>query len=160
MELHFPSPSAQLAVQQHGGRSTPPRHSRRFRCLITTAPTRAWRSLDHYLCLVGRWFVFWAVGVRLSLAGLRQFLQPAFTARQIIFHTLGNAFSVVTRCHSRSAMAFHKLLCDANLPQLDLFIVREALYLRTPIQRKGGHASASNLSELCDSDGWWHHASK
>ncbi|MDB5705777.1 MAG: hypothetical protein JWN66_2893 [Sphingomonas bacterium] len=35
--------------------------------------------------LLGKWFVFWAVGVRLSLAGVRQFFQPAFTAEQI-FH--------------------------------------------------------------------------
>jgi hypothetical protein len=35
--------------------------------------------------LTGRWFVFWNVGVRLALAGLRQFFQPAFTAREI-FH--------------------------------------------------------------------------
>ena len=39
--------------------------------------------------LVGRWFVFWGVGVRLGLAGLRQFLQPAFTAREI-FHMTGD----------------------------------------------------------------------
>jgi hypothetical protein len=37
------------------------------------------------LFLVGRWFVFWGVGVRLSLAGLRQFFQPSFTATEI-FH--------------------------------------------------------------------------
>ncbi len=35
---------------------------------------------------IGRWFVFWGVGVRLFLAGTRQFIQPAFTAREI-FHT-------------------------------------------------------------------------
>jgi hypothetical protein len=39
--------------------------------------------------LIGRWFVFWAVGVRLGLAGLRQLFQPAFTARQI-FHMHGD----------------------------------------------------------------------
>ncbi|MGO8914394.1 MAG: DUF6790 family protein [Stellaceae bacterium] len=38
------------------------------------------------LVLIGKWFVFWGVGVRLGLAGLRQFFQPAFTAKQI-FHT-------------------------------------------------------------------------
>jgi hypothetical protein len=38
--------------------------------------------------LLGRWFVFWGVGVRLALAGLRQLLQPAFTAREI-FHMSG-----------------------------------------------------------------------
>jgi hypothetical protein len=35
--------------------------------------------------LVGKWFVFWGAGVRLSLAGLRQILQPRFTAERI-FH--------------------------------------------------------------------------
>jgi hypothetical protein len=33
--------------------------------------------------LVGKWFVFWAAGVRLFLAGLRQFFQPRFTAQHI-----------------------------------------------------------------------------
>jgi hypothetical protein len=35
------------------------------------------------LGLVGRWFVFWVVGVRLFVAGVRQTLQPAFTATTI-----------------------------------------------------------------------------
>jgi hypothetical protein len=35
------------------------------------------------MSLVGKWFVFWAVGVRLALAGLRQYFQPRFTAEQI-----------------------------------------------------------------------------
>ena len=34
--------------------------------------------------IVGKWFVFWAVGVRLLLAGLRQIIQPAFTARTVL----------------------------------------------------------------------------
>jgi hypothetical protein len=33
--------------------------------------------------LVGKWFVFWAAGIRLFLAGLRQFFQPRFTAQHI-----------------------------------------------------------------------------
>jgi hypothetical protein len=33
--------------------------------------------------LVGRWFVFWAVGVRQFLAGLRQALLPEFTSEGI-----------------------------------------------------------------------------
>jgi hypothetical protein len=35
------------------------------------------------MSLVGKWFVFWAVGVRLALAGLRQYIEPKFTAEQI-----------------------------------------------------------------------------
>jgi len=32
------------------------------------------------LLVVGKWYVFWAVGVRLFMAGVRQVLQPQFTA--------------------------------------------------------------------------------
>ena len=42
--------------------------------LQSTAPT---------MLLVGKWFVFWSAGVRLFLAGVRQFLQPRFTSEQI-----------------------------------------------------------------------------
>lgn len=35
------------------------------------------------LPLMGKWFVFWSVGIRLFLAGVRQFFQPRFTAEQI-----------------------------------------------------------------------------
>jgi hypothetical protein len=35
------------------------------------------------LSLIGKWFVFWGVGVRLMLAGLRQIANPAFTADAI-----------------------------------------------------------------------------
>ena len=32
----------------------------------------------------GKWFVFWAVGARLMLAGIRQYFQPSFTSRDIM----------------------------------------------------------------------------
>jgi len=32
---------------------------------------------------VGKWSVFWAAGVRLLIAGIRQVLQPQFTAEEI-----------------------------------------------------------------------------
>ena|SRR5208337_31744 len=35
------------------------------------------------LSLIGKWFVFWPVGVRLILAGLRQVADPKFTAGTI-----------------------------------------------------------------------------
>lgn len=35
------------------------------------------------LLLIGKWFVFFAVGWRLGIAGLRQTIQPRFTAEQI-----------------------------------------------------------------------------
>src|SRR5271170_1420733 len=36
------------------------------------------------LFLISRWFVFWSVGVRLLLAGVRQIIQPQYTAQVIL----------------------------------------------------------------------------
>jgi hypothetical protein len=33
--------------------------------------------------LIGKWFIFWALGVRLFIAGVRQVSKPAFTAKEI-----------------------------------------------------------------------------
>ncbi|MFI0842510.1 DUF6790 family protein [Mesorhizobium sp. IMUNJ 23232] len=45
--------------------------------------------------LVGKWFVFWCAGVRLLLAGLRQYFQPQFTAREIFDMKSNEALPVV-----------------------------------------------------------------
>jgi uncharacterized membrane protein len=45
--------------------------------------------------LIGKWFVFWGVGVRLFLAGLRQIFQPAFTAATIFEITEIGAQAIV-----------------------------------------------------------------
>lgn len=44
-----------------------------------------WMASDgsDLLFITGKWFVFWAVGIRLLLAGIRQVAQPSFTAAQI-----------------------------------------------------------------------------
>jgi hypothetical protein len=42
-------------------------------------PQGAW-----YLAVLAKWYVFWAVGARLSLAGLRQIIQPRYTAETIL----------------------------------------------------------------------------
>jgi hypothetical protein len=47
------------------------------------------------LFLVGKWFVFWAAGVRLFIAGLRQVLQPGFTAQEIFGIKDRSAFAIV-----------------------------------------------------------------
>lgn len=47
------------------------------------------------MSLVGRWFVFWGVGVRLGAAGLRQFIQPAFTAKEIFHMSSDEALPLV-----------------------------------------------------------------
>lgn len=46
--------------------------------------------------LVGKWFVFWACGIRLLLAGVRQILNPAFTAKTIFDITTPGAEKIVT----------------------------------------------------------------
>jgi hypothetical protein len=44
--------------------------------------------VDHHVvlnvALAGKWFVFWAVGARLFIAGLRQIVQPRYTAETIL----------------------------------------------------------------------------
>jgi len=47
------------------------------------------------LLLAGKWFVFWAVGARLFLAGLRQSIQPGFTAQQLLGITGAECFVVI-----------------------------------------------------------------
>jgi len=42
-----------------------------------------WSSAHAAAPLIGKWFVFWGVGVRLFLAGARQTIQPRFTAEEI-----------------------------------------------------------------------------
>jgi hypothetical protein len=53
--------------------------------------------------LVGRWFVFWAGGVRLFIAGIRQVVQPRFTAEEIF------------RIHDRASFPIVREVGFANL---------------------------------------------
>ena len=46
--------------------------------------------------LIGKWFVFWGVGMRLLLAGVRQMANPAFTA-DTIFGIKDKAAEVIVR---------------------------------------------------------------
>jgi len=55
--------------------------------------------------LVGRWFVFWGAGVRLGLAGLRQWFQPEFTARQIFHMQTEEALPVIRELGAANAAA-------------------------------------------------------
>lgn len=48
------------------------------------------------LALTGKWFVFWASGVRLLTAGLSQILRPAFTAEHIFGIRDPDAGKIVT----------------------------------------------------------------
>jgi hypothetical protein len=48
-----------------------------------------------FLALCGKWFAFWAAGMRLFLAGLRQTMRPQFTAREIFALESREALPVV-----------------------------------------------------------------
>jgi hypothetical protein len=47
---------------------------------ITVEASMASNTLQ-LIFLIGKWFVFWGVGVRLFTAGIKQILQPEFTAK-------------------------------------------------------------------------------
>jgi hypothetical protein len=48
------------------------------------------------MALTGKWFVFWAIGARLLLAGVRQAAKPAFTLQEI-FHIKNKESEVIVR---------------------------------------------------------------
>ncbi|MGC1583397.1 MAG: DUF6790 family protein [Candidatus Acidiferrales bacterium] len=54
-----------------------------FPCVSIYAEHAFCHSSAPLMMLVGKWFVFWSAGVRLFLAGLRQFFQPRFTSEEI-----------------------------------------------------------------------------
>ena len=45
--------------------------------------------------LIGKWFIFWSIGVRLFSAGIRQVSKPAFTAETIFHITNEDSFVIV-----------------------------------------------------------------
>lgn len=45
--------------------------------------------------LIAKWFIFWAVGIRLFTAGIKQASDPAFTAKQIFKITEKESYVVV-----------------------------------------------------------------
>jgi hypothetical protein len=46
--------------------------------------------------ILGKWFIFWAVGLRLLIAGLRQASNPSFTA-ETIFHIENKESHIIIR---------------------------------------------------------------
>ena len=47
------------------------------------------------IALIGKWFIFYAVGIRLFTAGLRQITKPAFTAKEIFHITDTSSYPIV-----------------------------------------------------------------
>lgn len=71
------------------------------------------------LFLVGKWFTFWAAGVRLFIAGLRQAFNPRFTAQDIFNIEGDTAFPIVRELGlaniSMGALSLLSLYCVAFL---------------------------------------------
>ena len=66
-----------------------------------------------WVFLAGKWFVFWAVGVRLLIAAARQIAKPEFTARDIFEIEDVKAFVVVQELgFANLALAAH-VCCGA-----------------------------------------------
>jgi len=53
-------------------------------------------SVFFSLELIGKWFIFWSVGLRLFIAGLRQVFNPSFTAKTI-FHVQNKDSYVIVK---------------------------------------------------------------
>ena len=49
-----------------------------------------------FVALTGKWFIFWAIGVRLFTAGIRQVAKPLFTLTEI-FHIQNSESQVIVR---------------------------------------------------------------
>ncbi len=66
--------------------------------LVLPAGSIWWEHLHSaapLMLLVGKWFVFWSAGVRLTLAGLRQQIQPRFTSKEIFGIESDDALPIV-----------------------------------------------------------------
>jgi hypothetical protein len=83
--------------------------------LTLLAPALCW-ALDPSPASAVKWMAFWAVGVRLGLAGLRQLLNPRFTA-QTIFGVADPASFPIVREVGMANLSFATLgLASALVP--------------------------------------------
>lgn len=64
--------------------------------VVSIAAACASGGSERVLDVAFRWFVFWAIGIRLLMAGVRQAVQPSFTAREI-FHLASPDAEVIVR---------------------------------------------------------------
>jgi len=62
---------------------------------IVSVVIESFMSTAPLMLLVGKWFVFWAAGIRLLLAGLKQVSQPSFTAHEIFKMKTDEALPIV-----------------------------------------------------------------
>jgi hypothetical protein len=64
--------------------------------LVSIVVELALRHGADILLLVGTWFTFWGIGVRLLIAGLNQVIRPGFTAQNIFKIDAPEALSIVS----------------------------------------------------------------
>ena len=64
--------------------------------VVSIAVELALRHTTDILLLVGTWFTFWGIGVRLMIAGLNQVIRPGFTAQNIFQIDAPEALAIVT----------------------------------------------------------------
>jgi hypothetical protein len=85
---------------------------------------------SHLATLVGKWFVFWCVGVRLLLAGVRQITHPEYTARDILGIQAKGAEHVVQELgFANSAIGLLGLLAIINPPWVAAAAIVGAAFL-------------------------------
>jgi hypothetical protein len=87
-------------------------------CPSASVVIEAFRSHETVfnLALIGRWWTFWAVGVRLFTAGIRQVLQPRFTAEDIFNIHDKAAFSIVREVGSANLAMGTLGICSVFRP--------------------------------------------
>ena len=66
--------------------------------------------------MVGKWLAFWAVGMRLLLAGMRQMLQPRYTAEVILGLKSADALLIDKILHIYG-YSFHGITCSGLTDQ-------------------------------------------
>jgi hypothetical protein len=86
-------------------------------------------STATWMMLAGAWMAFWAVGVRLLIAGLRQAFQPRFTSEQIFGIKSDDALPIVQELgFANIAMSIPALLSLADKPMLLPAAITGGLY--------------------------------
>ena len=107
------------------------------------------------LLLTGKWFLFWAAGVRLAIAGVRQIARPELTATGIFGVTDRNAFPLAQELGFWNLTI--GLLCVASLGQpawrVPLALGAGGFYLLAGIKhvastRRSPEANTAMLSDL------------
>lgn len=63
--------------------------------LLSVGSEAAWSGAVLGPALIAKWFAFWSVGLRLLLAGVRQIVQPTYTAKEILGMSSGESVLLV-----------------------------------------------------------------